>query len=224
MGLLSDEDGEEDINLAESVFRDLLLLWDQEFRGQWGYALQVTGDSVRDMCDIASLCLFTGTSLPSSPGPFKRAAAFSLLLRQNAEVRFIPDDDNVELTESQATDWKAKLALFSIPLVLKICTIKGKPLEKEWKTATPHLRKELLNWLRWMEPPLDEDGYTQIDRLLRSILIYSMVIEQSYYLVDAEKECDLKGTLDCDISPQGSAPSEDPNHYRQNWGEAFLQY
>jgi hypothetical protein len=163
--------------------------------------LIVESTGVDRSCLLAQDYLFTGNSFPLSPGPFKRAAAFALLLRQQFDVKFVPIGDNPEMSSEQVAAWTARVALLSIPIVLKIGSVKGVKLAKDWVPATDHLRCEMLAWLRWMRAPLDVTGSIDIARLLRSILVFAMAIEQSYYLKGAQVECEIMSLCGCEVDP-----------------------
>lgn len=202
MGLLCSGPYEVDKVLCYRVCRSLVRIWEANLAGPWGYDLIIESPGVDRSCLLAQDFLFTGTSFPSSPGPFKRAAAFALLLRQQFDIRFVPVDGNSEeMTAEQVDAWRARVALLSIPIVLKIGSIQGRKLEKDWIPATDHVRCEMLAWLRWMRPPVDVTGSIDIARLLRSILIFAMTIEQSYYLVGATTDCDVIGRCGCEVDP-----------------------
>jgi len=199
MGLLSEGEFDGDRQLALYVCRVLAKLWDEEFATPWGYEITIFSRGIDRSCHLASEHLFTDETFPKSPGPFKRAAAFAILLRQQVEIEFRPVAGNDPMSDAQKEAWMARLALLAIPIILKMSNIKGKRLVKNWVPATEHLRCEVLAWLRWLKPPLVGASAIDIARLCRSILVFAMVIEQSYYLVGAEVNCEIMGICGCEV-------------------------
>lgn len=210
MGLLSEGHYDGDRMLAGRVCRSLARVWDELIGPDWGYEIVIRSRSVDRACLLSQEHLFTGTSFPVSPGPFKRAAAFAILLRQQFNIDFKPENDEMPpLTEAQVEAWRARLALMSIPIVLAMSSVKGKRLEKQWIPSTPHLRGEILAWLRWLKAPISDSGAIDIARLCRSILVFAMVIEQSYYLVGATTNCEIMGLCGCEVDPDDEVVGPD---------------
>jgi hypothetical protein len=199
MGLLCS--GDSDFIRAKFLCQELIFFWDEHFKDRTGYIIRIDGESVSQICLLAQEHIFSGKSLPLHPGPFKRAAAFCLLFRQFVDVEFVPLNKGRRMSQEESVAWRSRLAALSIPMVLGFCIVKGERMKKRWRPATDHLKGELLNWLRWMDPPLEE-GAVRLDRVLRSILVFAMLIEQSYYITDSEiVGCDVMGTCVCEIDP-----------------------
>ncbi len=197
MGLLTSGPLEENIEAVMQVYRAIGSEWSRTAAPVWGFDyLDFSKISISQICLLGEK-VFTDAALPSSPGPFKRAAALCILTHLFLKHDIRPRQGADFLTPDDRRDWKSRLALATVPAVLANCEIKigdkWQRLSKTWGPATTHLRLELLNWLRWLVIPIEGDTKISIARIYRMVLALSMVIEQSYYIAGNQ------GRMTCDV-------------------------
>jgi len=204
MGLLL-TDTSEDLSALKRLFQAFAQSSESTFR-HWGFGIDFVESSLAGISEIASHNLFDGTRFPTEPGAFKRAAAVCLCTRMFVDVKFraIGDPKAFEkmYTEEELDAWIARIAFMLIPMVIarSVFTLQdGKQIQpsKCWQPASFHVRLELLGFLRWLETPVDAAGALDADRLAKAILALALIIEQSYYLVDAELHCDVHDQARC---------------------------
>lgn len=193
-GLLSDGNHRDDVNAIRLVVNDVLENWDKYILGHEGLTLKVGQTSLSRIGHIGEE-LFSGKSLPNQPGPFKRAAAVAVLLRMFGEFSWQPKHGAERLSLREELYFRTRFALATVPVTLHLvtATLDGTSvkLNKLWLPATLHLQVEMLNWLRWLEKPMVGETAIDLSRLHRTVLAFSMVVEQSYYLVDSQTSCDV---------------------------------
>lgn len=204
MGLLR-SDSKEDIEELKKLYQGLAQS-SEETLNPWGFKFDFVQSSLAGISELAAENLFDGTRFPIEPGAFKRAAAVCLCTRMFVDVKFRPvDPDKLcsELyTDEELDAWIARIAYMLIPLVIagSVFTLPdGQQIQprKSWKPASFHVRMELLGLLRWLETPVDAAGALDADRLAKAILALALIIEQSYYLVDAKIDCDVHDQARC---------------------------
>lgn len=202
MGLLSDGSLEENLKALEIVFEDVLDNWDRHISLPNGFSVEIGRKSLSRICLIGDQ-LFDDHTFPSQPGPFKRAAAVCGLSRMFIEAAFLPMQRGESISNRQKLIWTSRLALATVPVTLFLMTADldgdSVKLTKKWVPATNHLQIELLNFLRWLDRPIvhiptagpDAPESIDLNRLHRTVMALSMIVEQSYYLVDAKVQCDV---------------------------------
>jgi hypothetical protein len=204
MGLLSNESTEENFQQAANILEGVLQDWEDSPLGK-SLGVEFSASSLRALCSIADQHIFSGAFFPKVPGPFKRAAAFAILIRHLLEINFYklegPKRTRIEDPELEI-DWRARLAFAIISPTLGLIKLghTDHNLKKVWAPATPHLQVELINWLRWLQAPKEsQDNSYNIVRACRSILGLAMIIEQSYYITGnaSRMQCDVMNAVDC---------------------------
>jgi len=194
MGLLTDGDVEENLQTLKRIISEILVDWEDNLLAKENLSLEVSSLALSRICLLGE-ALFDGYTLPEQPGPFKRAAALCGLIRMFGKITWKPGSGRPPLTDLKEQAWLARFALATVPVALYqmevILDSEVAILSKAWEPATLHLQVELLNWLRWLEPPQLPSEEVDLGRLQKTVMALAMVIEESYYLVDSEPHCDV---------------------------------
>jgi len=204
MGLLR-SDSTEDLGALKKLFQAFAQSSESTFK-PWGFKIDFLESSLSGISEIASQNLFDGTRFPIEPGAFKRAAAICLCTRMFVDVKFRPltsnEDFRTLFTDEELDAWIVRIGYMLIPMVIaqSVFTLEdGRQIQpsKVWQPASFHVKMELLGFLRWLETPVDAAGALDADRLAKAILALALIIEQSYYLVDAKVHCDVHDQARC---------------------------
>jgi hypothetical protein len=194
MGLLTDGDAEENLETLKRIISEVLVDWENNLLVEEGISVQVSNRALSRICLLAEE-LFDGRTFPEPPGPFKRAAAVCTLVRMFGQFTWVPEAGRAPLSELEEQAWVARFALATVPVTLYqmevILDDEAVILGKAWEPATLHLQVELLNWLRWLEPPQLSTDQVDLGRIQKTVMALAMAIEESYYLVDTEPNCDV---------------------------------
>ena len=216
MGIYLD-DAQGDAALLSDFLVVLSELWNTERAPTCGYTIRFTTKDV-ERISLFSSQIFTNEYFPSAPGPFKRAAALVLMIRTICDIQIVPLEGNdlVDCEETKSFNsydaWVSRIAFFAIPVILNQLSIDDHgdtiSLIKVWYSPTPHVKLETIMWLRWLSSApisrfnglyLRDNAKQTIDleRYSRALLALSLIIEQSYYLVDSTISCEIMNHGNC---------------------------
>lgn len=200
MGLLIADDAN-DLTSLKKLFQGCATAAN-ELLDPWGFKISFLEKSLQGISEIAKDNLFDGVRFPKEPGAFKRAAAVCLCARMFVDVKLEYAEGMEPFDDENEDAWRVRIAFLLIPMVIQRCIFTledGSTIRpcKVWKPASFHVRMEILGLLRWLETPIDASKALDADRLAKAILALALIIEQSYYLVDANLNCDVHDKAQC---------------------------
>ncbi len=192
MGLLSSRDGEkgddEDFSLAFRIAAKIQNWWNENQAANFGFNVVLYRESLSDSCKIGAK-LFGGPYFAKPPGPFKRAAAFTVIGRLYPFFQF----EGVSMTNRERNAWLARLMVLGIPLLLgsTSATLNGEKRRLEnWQGfPSAHYKLEFLAWLRWLDgceniqsflPPSEWERLKE-QRSARMVMATALMLEACYY-------------------------------------------
>jgi hypothetical protein len=158
--------------------------------------------SISRACRIAGEVIFNSHFFPDHPGPFKRAAAAAILTRCYVDMQFKPAQGGEGISADERIAWRSRVAFLTIDPILSVSSLPTPSGAiqlgtKRWYPATSHLKLELLALLRWLDDFKTPDGELSESRLCRAVMALAMIIEQSYYLREAQTNCPVMGQGNC---------------------------
>ena len=201
MGLLTDGDLADNLHSLRPLVQEVLDDWEASVLRDEGITLGISNLALSRICLLGE-SLFDGVTFPRQPGPFKRAAALCALMRMFGQFSWMPTQGRSKFTRAEEQAWVARFSLATVPVSLFMMetVLDGATvvLQKHWQPATLHLQVELLAWLRWLEAPRLSEEAVDLSRVQKTVMALAMIIEQSYYLVDAGTDCDvMHRSTDC---------------------------
>lgn len=196
---LTDQQNQEaDWAALRRIAKQVARLWDEGGGGQHGFDLSIGERELRNCCSKGSTLLETYFSNP--PSPFKRVAALVVLARLSP---FIGDTRGSKV--GQQNGWRALVAALLIPSALRAMKVNIAEQSEaqnwivldKWKGfPSAHVKVEFLAWLEWLDPfqniglpdkvPAETWESMLNDRLARMILATSLMLENMYYLNEAQ--------------------------------------